>query len=66
MIIVSYFVCAFKTYAKFQNPRTTPAGRKVTRGERKREKMLRTFKGRLERAGTSIPIRVNKMDLKKE
>ena len=34
----SYFLCDLKPHAKFENPRTTPSGKKVTGGERKREK----------------------------
>jgi hypothetical protein len=34
----SYFFCDLKLNAKFQNPRTTPSGRKVCGTERKEEK----------------------------
>ena len=33
----SYYWCELKAQAKFQNPRETPSGRKVTDGERERE-----------------------------
>ena len=33
-----YFFCDLKPHAKFQNPRTTTSGRKVTRGKRKKQR----------------------------
>ena len=35
--LISYSFCEIKPHVKFQNPRTTPSGKKVTWGERERE-----------------------------
>ena len=37
----SYFFGDLKPHAKYQNPRTTPSGRKVTQADRKKEKERR-------------------------
>jgi hypothetical protein len=38
---LSIFWCELKPNAKFQNPRTTPYGRKVTRGEEREKTCLK-------------------------
>jgi hypothetical protein len=34
----NHFFCEFKPHAKFQNPRTTPSGRKITQAEKRKKR----------------------------